>query len=137
MSTVHRAWRWYFWASLILAVLALGFEAQQGWVDRSWGEILYAGMGYVMEVPALICLYGFAWQIRLGKRQYWVVFLFVNVAFFISTFGYAALSIESEFFETMGLGFVISVLLAGAVLTLPMFVANFLYAFRSKHIWAA
>lgn len=119
-----------------MTVLVLGFEAKGGFVDQSWGEISYTAMGYVVEVLALVCLYGFVWQIRFWKRQYWAVFLFVNVAFFLSSIGYAMLSNESEFIETMGLGFVIGVLLAGTVLTLPMFIANFLYAFRSKHLWA-
>jgi hypothetical protein len=135
MTTVHRAWRWYFWISVALAALTLLFDAKWGFSYESFGELLYTVLGYIVEVLALVCLYGFAWQVRFGKQHYWAVFFFVNVLFFFSAIVYALVS--KEFIAEMGLGFALSVLLLGTVLTLPMFVANFLYAFRNKQLWAA
>jgi len=136
MNVTHKAWRWYFWASVVVTALSLGFEVKGGFADQGWGELLYSAFGYVVEILALVCLYGFVWQVRFGKHQYWAVFFFVNIVFFLSSIGYAVLSNDSEFIESMGLGFTVGVLLLGTALTIPMFIANFLYAFRNKHLWA-
>ena len=136
MNVIHRAWRWYFWVSAIVAVFGLGFDVKGGYSDQSWGELLYTALGYLMEILALVCLYGLVWHVRFGKHQYWAAFFFVSMVFFLSSMGYAVLSNDAEFIASAGLGFTIGVLLLGTALTIPMFIANYLYAFRNKHLWA-
>ena len=137
MNAIHRAWKWYFWASIILSVSLLIYDVMDGFVNQSWGELLYTAIGYAVDVLSLVCLYGFAWQIRIGKCQYWVLFLFINIIFFFTSTGYALFSNESNLIEDMGFGFIVTMFGVGIVLTLPMFIANFLYAFRNNHLWSS
>ncbi len=135
MHTIHRAWKWYFWASIIMAALVLVYDFSEGFSNQSIGDIIYTAAGYLIDVLSLVCLYGFAWQIRIGKYQHWGLFLFVNLAYFVISMGYTTFSLDSSLVKEMGLGFFVTLIIVGAVLTLPMLFANFQYAFRNKHLW--
>lgn len=74
-------------------------------------------------------------QLRFGRRIFWVVFFFVSLAFFGYTISDAILSDVEEVLSSNV--FVISLLVLMVLILLPQFLANYLYAFRSRHLWAS
>jgi hypothetical protein len=136
MSVIHPAWKWYFWVSIIMTICLLGYDVWEGFANQSVGDIIYTIASYLVDTLSLVCLYGFAWQIRFVNCQHWVVFFFVNVAFFAFSMGYTAFCLEPNSFKEIGLGFLVSLFVVGSALTLPMLFANYQYAFRNKHLWS-
>ncbi|MBK8814830.1 MAG: hypothetical protein IPN42_04650 [Methylococcaceae bacterium] len=135
MNAVHPAWKWYFWTSIIMTICLLGYDFWEGFANQSIGDIIFTAASYLVDVVSFVCLYGFAWQISLGKCQHWIFFFFVNVVFFIFSMGYAVLSLEPNSIQEVGLGFLVPLFVVGIALTLPMLIANYQYAFRNKHLW--
>lgn len=130
----QKAWKVYFWFSLVVLAAGLPLEFISDATDSSEPDRVVTVFSYVIEIVALFCLYGFAWQIGFGKRMFWAVFFFVSLAFF----GYTildAMLLDVEEVLSSGV-FVISLLVFMVLIFLPQFVANYLYAFRSRHLWA-
>ena len=130
----QKVWKFYFWFSLVGLVAGLLLEFKMGTPESSPADIALNISAYVIEVVALVCLYGFAWQMRFGKRIFCAVFFIVSVGYFSYTIGYEMLSdvdgaITSGYFVVFLIAFMFLILL-------PQFIANYLYAFRSKHLWA-
>ncbi|NOU20416.1 MAG: hypothetical protein HOO93_01265 [Methyloglobulus sp.] len=135
MNAIHPAWKWYFWASIIMTIFLLGYDVSEGFAGQGFGDIIYMAAGYLVDALSLVCLYGFAWQIRIGKCQYWGLFLYINAAYFVFSMGYTALSLEPNSIEEVSIIFV-TLLIVGFALTLPMLFANFQYAFRNNQLWS-
>ena len=150
MNVIHKAWQWYFWAAAIVIALAVyNFTFKEGFSDLgNLGHLLHKIIFFVAQLSSLLCLFGFAWQVRLGKRHYWVALFFVNTAYFLARVAFTVdtiirfstseaqpfLSAHPELVERLRIQS-IGMLLLVVVLFLPMLVANYRNAFHSKHIW--
>jgi hypothetical protein len=134
MLKFQKAWKFYFWFSLVGFFAGLVLELKMEATESNLTDTLLSIATYVVEVIALVCLYGFAWQLKVGNKLFWAVFFFVSVGFFGYTVGYEFWSGVEELIEA---GYFIYFLLGLMFLLLaPQFLANYLYAFRSKHLWA-
>lgn len=134
MLRFQKAWKAYFWFSVavLLAGVALDFTTEAA--ARSFTDTASDIASYVLEIISLISLYCFAWQVRFGNRTFWVVFFFVLAGFFGYTIGYEMFSDIDELVESGY--FVLFLVTIMFLLLAPQFVASYLYAFRSGHLWA-
>lgn len=128
----QKAWKFYFWFSLVVLAAGLLLEFKSEATESSVTDVVLNISSYAIEVIALVCLYGFAWQVRFGRRMFWVIFFFVSLGFFGYTISDA---MPSDVEEVLASGvFVISILVLMVLIFLPQFLANYLYAFRSTHL---
>lgn len=134
MIKFQKAWKFYFWLSLVALFVGFALELKMEDAESNRTDTLLSISSYIIEVIALICLYGFAWQLKVGNRLFWAAFFLISVAFFGYTVGYEMWSGVEELQEADYFIYFLIVLMF--LLLAPQFLANYLYAFRSRHLWA-
>jgi len=94
-------------------------------------------LGYILTVISSVGLYGFVFQKRILDKSIFVmtlVFVLIQWAWAIPEFIAVINSIEGQWDGAVFLGLGLSMFLI-TLLTLPLYVALYLYAFKSEHIW--
>lgn len=129
----QKAWKFYFWFSLVGLAAGLLLEFKMETVESTFTDVALNISGYIIGIVELICLYGFAWQVRFGRRIFWTAFFFVSLGFFGYTMSDAMLSDVEDVLSSNF--FVISLVILILLIFLLQTLANYLYAFRSKHLW--
>jgi len=94
-------------------------------------------LGYFLTIISSVGLYGFVFQKRVVDKSIFVmtlVFVLVEWAGAIPDFIAVINSIEGQWDGEVFLGLGISIFVI-TLLTLPLYIALYLYAFKSEHIW--
>jgi hypothetical protein len=116
-------WSAYFW--LIVAIFVLSSLAfSQTPTQRA--ITVFSALG-------LIPLYGFSHQVAIATEPIWRMYFALSVAVFVGQFAWAFLVVGADILDAFKavLGGIVFVVL----FVTPMFWANFVYAFRSPHLW--
>ena len=120
------AWvlRVYFYITIALFAFTL-------FIPQSHSQLLLDTFWVVGLVP----LYGYAKQIPLLSATFWRAYLALSLLVFLGQFIYAFYIVGSEIRPVLGA--VLKGLALAVVFIAPMWWANYLYAFRSPHLWSA
>jgi hypothetical protein len=126
-------WKIYFWIIAVLTVLALAFQvAGSLGVELLADEPLGAldAVSYAIAAVTLVGVFGFAYSKALLQRRLWQAWLPVVVLADIYFFGYEVL--YPELGDLIGM---ITVVVFYAILSVPQYIALYLYGFRSSELW--
>lgn len=132
MLRFQKAWKLYFLLSLALFVYGLFLGIKGTWEEKE-PPTLVALLSNAIDAVALVSLYGLAWQVRLGFRGLWVASFFLSLGLFIYYSGDVLTAFRPIDWSN---AFTVRFLFMTLLLSLPMLVANFLYAFRSDYLWS-
>ena len=118
-----KPWKVYFW---FMVASNAGFL----WKVISRPTLMYA-IDAAFNALTLVALYGFCFNRKLGFQKYW------KVAFFIAVIQAVFFSMKEIFSEMirLDLSAVIVGVIIGLALIVPIYVAMYLYAFKSDDIW--
>lgn len=130
----QKAWKFYFWLSLVALAAGLLLEFKMETTESGFPDIALNIFSYIIEIVTLVCLYGYAWQVRFGRKIFWQVFFLVSLGFF----GYSVSDVMAPDVEELFSSNIIVILLAALMLLLffLQLLATYLYAFHSKPLWA-
>jgi hypothetical protein len=125
-SKPYFAWalRAYFYITIAIFALSL-------FIPQSRSQLLLDTFWVIGLVP----LYGYVKQIPLGSATFWRTYLGLSLLVFIGQFIYAFYVVGSEIRPALGAA--LKGLALAVVFIAPMWWANYLYAFRSPHLWSA
>ena len=125
-SRPYFAWalRAYFYLTIAIFVFSLSIPQSrpQLLLDAFW-------------VMGLVPLYGYVKQVALVSATFWRVYFALSLLVFLGQFAYAFYIVGSEIRPVLGA--VLNGLALAVVFIAPMWWANYLYAFRSPHLWSA
>ncbi len=123
-------WKCYFWVlTILLSLRHLAVYDLTGGFSRIWEVI-----DIPMDVVLVIGLFGFCWERRIFFKLFWKMYFvafsvwFIAGNFFIPQPQEVAEIDPPVAFQNFDMGLSIT-------LSILMFVALFLYAFRSSEIW--
>jgi len=132
----HIGWRIFFWFSVGVFVLAVVLEVRAGLFFHDVTEYLDFAASHTIEILALGCLYGFVNQRPIGTRRMWAAFFVIHLLYLSGSILYPLLASESGFVQGMEeAGWMAGVLVGILVLSVPLLVANYRYAFGSRALW--
>jgi hypothetical protein len=135
---VQRRWYWkaYFFLGVLLLVLTaavlIGFPLFFK-DEASAPEVIAGYAAFPFYTVQLIGLYGFVYWRRVGSERLWrVVFAITAIETAWNLYSLADDLPDLQGDETC---FLVAVSVAGTALAVPMFIALFVYAFRSPALW--
>ena len=129
----------YFFVAIniFLLILPLWVEIPELESSPKWLEY----SDYSFYLIALLCLYAFSWQQRIFKPRFWQIFFVVHIAYTLVTSVYVItlpnveLPNEPESEITLGETIEFFTYLYWIPVYLSTYIANYLYAFKSKALW--
>ena len=118
-----KLWRFYFWLSVAVTIFGI------------WHLIVMPALmdivGLLVSGFALVGLYGFCFNRKIGIRNLWkavfFVYLFEDIIYYL-----IRMHARSAY---IGLFFLVIVYGLTFLLNLPSYIAMYLYAFKRKDIW--
>lgn len=126
ISNPFVAWalRVYFYVTI--AIFAFSF-----FIPQSPSQMVLDSFWVIGLVP----LYGYVNQTPLISAMFWRAYLALSLLAFTGQFAFAFYIVGASIRPVLGA--VLNGLALAVVFIAPMWWANFLYAFRSPHLWAA
>jgi hypothetical protein len=126
LSKTSFAWalRVYFYITIVIFALSL-------FIPQSRSQLALD----VFWVAGLVPLYGYVSQIPLVSAMFWRVYLVISIVVFLGQFAYAFYVVGAAIHPVLGA--VLNGLVLAVVFIMPMWWANYLYAFRSPQLWPA
>ena len=128
----RRWWKAYFLLALTLTVGGFAYPllVDVDW-DMHWWEWLFFPL-YALQVCAL---YGFSFWLKLGTPRGWKLLFVASLAYEIWCLVDLTTNPELRSVTDAETWFLASTIGMTLVVQLPMFIALFLYGFRSKGLW--
>jgi hypothetical protein len=131
---MRRRWYWkmYFMLMAALTVGGVGLSLYYWRETASLGRIAeWASLP--MYIVQLLGLFGFIYWRRIGSSLLWKFVFGATVL----ELGWAAyeMAVETSVFSGDELPFLLAMAVGGTVLLLPLLVALYIYAFRSRVLW--
>ena len=123
-SSFAWALRLYFYITIALFALSL-------FIPQSRSQLALD----IFWVAGLVPLYGYVTQVPLVSVMFWRVYLVLSIAVFFGQFAYAFYVVGAAIHPVLGA--VLNGLALAVVFIMPMWWANYLYAFRSPQLWSA
>lgn len=120
---ISKSFWWWAYFALSVVVLVASIVTGLQWPLRTFLLTMIDGIG-------VLGLWGYLRIVPIGRRMFWVGYFSLVAVFGV----YSAGSILLRAAHSDAL-FLISLLLASAIVSAPAWLAIWRYAFRSAHIW--
>jgi hypothetical protein len=146
LKTNSLLWKMYFWLISVTTIfLFFAPKNDPNFQIEGWLKLIDI-IDIPLSIIGIICLYAFIWQRKILKRIFWKIFFIANISFSVLTIPYGFSILKAEMiqapeFATSGSNEAQVYLLVAFILIIlflpfiPAFIANYLYAYKSKEIW--
>jgi hypothetical protein len=135
MLRFQRAWKMYFWFLILLTVVSAGMDIRKGIEGVTVAVMAMGVFGWAMTLINLLGIYGFAWQVPVGRPAYWKAVFVFNVLLTVGWIGYRLTT--DPLVENVSTGQTLIALGLVAAFMAPYLIAIYRYAYRSRQLWLA